>query len=202
MESLVENLEQEVNTHIAWKQMEQTLPVVASMKEAQEAGIQLVWDKGEWPEQGKLLLVKEGILVGVLMVGKREGECWESYVVEGTAAIPGKGLGTLLYLAALWLFKPLAADRLSVSAQAYAVWKKLISKGLEAQWFDDIKHPKTLPPEDDCDVYQDKPELNAAYQLKQMPAGLKEWIQIETKPGWWEKLAGQFFSYQYHRRQK
>lgn len=197
MESLLKAMNQP--TH--WQQLKQELPYVASMKEAAQLGIGLIWDKRNWPEAGQLYLIKDDVLIGQLTAHKDPQNCWEAYVVQGASAIPGKGLGEILYLAALWFFKPLAADRVSVSPQAYALWKKLISKGVEEKWFDDMLAPKTPPEIDDCELHQGRPELNAAYQLKQKPPGL-EFLLLKPSEVDWTEIADDFFTYQYSNRKR
>ncbi len=106
---------------------------------------------------------KSNLIIGIMYMRKasdsNSGPCWGAWEIMRSAVHPtmqGKGFGSALYrLASAYIHQPITSDRLSgTSRSAKKVWQKIEkSSDFEATPpFDDIKNPKTPPPEDDCAI--------------------------------------------------
>jgi hypothetical protein len=81
---------------------------------------------------------------------KYTGPCWGAAQIVNSAA--NQGYGPLMYDMAMYRAGVIMSDRYSVSAQARNVWDKYDRARGDVHKFplDDIRNPKTPPPDDDC----------------------------------------------------
>lgn len=108
-----------------------------------------------------------GIVAGVAFKRSGEyGECNGSWHVTSSVS-QEKGWGTRVYLAALDFLRNISSDRVSVTASAEAMWKKLARYGfVEREEFDNIKSPQTPPESDDCRVFPTRDQaLNSSWRI-------------------------------------
>jgi hypothetical protein len=108
-------------------------------------------------------------IVGYMLVKAHEEECWNAGEVKLAAA--QKGYGPLMYQYAMNDYAGgLFPDRGSTSGAARAVWQKYAQRADTKKYkFDDIDHPKTPDPGDDCGLARgtslsgEEAYLNQAY---------------------------------------
>lgn len=111
------------------------------------------------------LLIDTGALSAMVKIMETEENCWGAWQIIRSASNPvtkGQKLGFLLYklVAAAVYPKPITGDRSGTSKSATKVYSKLPA---DTKDFDDIAHPKTPEPEDDCEIHHDT--INKAYFL-------------------------------------
>lgn len=113
------------------------------------------------------MITDKGIIKGFVEVGipaGGEGNCNDAWEVSMSA---GPGYGGILYPVAFgiaaWNGKTLMSDRGGSSPAARGRWGKEATQGRKSHPFDDIRDPKTPPPEDDC-IMQGDPILDSSYE--------------------------------------
>jgi hypothetical protein len=109
-----------------------------------------------------------GVIAGVAFKRSGEyGDCNGSWHVTSSVS-QEKGWGTRVYLAALDLLRNISSDRVSVTASAEGMWKKLARYGfVEREEFDNIKNPQTPPESDDCRVFPARDQsLNSSWRIR------------------------------------
>lgn len=121
------------------------------------------------------------VLLASVIYGKdiyldKRAICNNANFVKQSAAI--KGLGPAAYDIAMWYStsknRQLAPDRGYVSKRATNVWRNYASRDdVKLTDFDNVKKPKTPPPEDDCFVHGEK-EIDLSGKMLDEPTGLKQ----------------------------
>ena len=99
--------------------------------------------------------------------------CNAAKIILRAASAEGSGMGPAAYEAAMWYTGGLAPDRTEVHSSAANVWKRYYARpDVEKLPFDDVENPETPPPDDDCEMHEERPYLNYSYSLPREPAGL------------------------------
>lgn len=110
---------------------------------------------------------RAGIL-GHIETVKNEDPCHGGEEVHGSAAVGG--YGPMLYDVAMAGAdnKTLFADRGSISKDAVNVWNfyRKNRRDVKKMKFDDVKDPKTPPPDDDCEMHGPKYDFAIDYAYK------------------------------------
>lgn len=116
-----------------------------------------------------LMIRPQAAVIGMLTLAPpMRGDCHGAWVVKSAAA--HSGYGPMVYDLALSVApnNTLIPDRFSVSDDAEGIWRFYAKRRGDVQKLplDDIKDPKTPPPEDDCDVHAEKGKdwLDTAYR--------------------------------------
>ncbi len=163
--------------------MKFTGPVPNSKLEEQER-VQVCLFEGKF-DPSRLDMLKSpryskpyGELVGYVSLKKPPYPCNGALIV-GSSALASKyqrqGLGTFMYMCAMYAFGPIISDRQSVSDKALAMYSRLDRRfaQFDAVMLDDVYEPETPPTEDDCWIYEgwsDDDEavmtLNKSYQMR------------------------------------
>ena len=103
--------------------------------------------------------------------------CNRAKFIKQSVSLPDTGLGPAAYDIAMWYASKsgggLASDRGYVSKAATSVWQKYLKRSdVEIKDFDNVKKPKTPPPEDDCAVHHDE-RIDFSAKLMKKPSGLQ-----------------------------
>lgn len=119
-----------------------------------------------------------GKLVGFVSLSKPPHPCNSALIVNSSALVSkyqGQGLGTFLYMCAMYAFGPIISDRMSVSTRALAMYSRLAQRygKFAPASLDNVYDPQTVPENDDCwlfegGLYADEEEevLNNSYRMR------------------------------------
>lgn len=172
--------------------MKFTGPVPNSKLEEQER-VQVCLFEGKF-DPSRLDMLKSpryskpyGELVGYVSLKKPPYPCNGALIV-GSSALASKyqrqGLGTFMYMCAMYAFGPIISDRQSVSDKALAMYSRLDRRfaQFDAVMLDDVYEPETPPTDDDCWIYEGWSDDDEAVMTLNKSYRMRPHVKKQMKP--------------------